>query len=285
MEIYIEKVVLNKLNIDFLNEDLKLGQKKLMHLLENYDELVLCSNISFESSDFEQFKFENPLFAKIAEKALIMSFESIDDFLLKSKFEQTIILDDNDDFNKKDLTERKGGLYFTYFNYSKKIEDIIDNFHKKIDLSERFNGWANVINVNYLNTNEIIVNDNYLISKLEDINKFVLPLIKAVKSQNELRKVVFITNYLNQQNFRLTEKIEKIRSVLNLYNVEVLHNNFRNFTNHDRILYTNFYIIECPIGFNQVNRISNSTITIDTIFDRFTYNKRRRHIKNMELIN
>lgn len=285
MEIYIEKVVLNKLNIDFLNENLKLGQKKLMHLLENYDELVLCSNISFESSDFEQFKFENPLFAKIAEKALIMSFESIDDFLLKSKFEQTIILDDNDDFNKKDLTESKGGLYFTYFNYSKKIEDIIDNFHKKIDLSERFNGWANVINVNYLNTNEIIVNDNYLISKLEDINKFVLPLIKAVKSQNELRKVVFITNYLNQQNFRLTEKIEKIRSVLNLYNVEVLHNNFRNFTNHDRILYTNFYIIECPIGFNQVNRISNSTITIDTIFDRFTYNKRRRHIKNMELIN
>ena len=285
MEIYIEKVVLNKLNIDFLNENLKLGQKKLMHLLENYDELVLCSNISFESSDFEQYKFENPLFAKIAEKALVMSFESIDDFLAKSKFEQTIILDYNDDFNKKDLIERKGGLYFTYFNYSKKIEDIIDNFHKKIDLSERFNGWANVINFNYLNTNEIILNDNYLISKLEDINKFVLPLIKAVKSQNELKKVVFITNYLNQQNFRLTEKIEKIRSVLNLYNVEVLHNNFRNFTNHDRILYTNFYIIECPIGFNQVNRISNSTITIDTIFDRFTYNKRRRHIKNMELIN
>lgn len=285
MEIYIEKVVLNKLNIDFLNENLKLGQKKLMHLLENYDELVLCSNISFESSDFELYKFENPLFAKIAEKALIMSFESIDDFLAKSKFEQTIILDEHDDFNKKDLIERKGGLYFTYFNYSKKIEDIIDNCHKKIDLSERFNGWANIINVNYLNTNEVIINDNYLISRLEDINKFVLPLIKAVKSQYELKKVVFITNYLNQQNFRLTEKIEKIRSELNLYNVEVLHNNFRNFTNHDRILYTNFYIIECPIGFNQVNRISNSTITIDTIFDRFTYNKRRRHIKNMELLN
>jgi hypothetical protein len=57
------------------------------------------------------------------------------------------------------------------------------------------------------------------------------------------------------------------------------------FSNHDRILYTNFVMIDCPIGFNQVDRLSNSIITIETIFDKFTYNRRRRHYNKIDILN
>jgi hypothetical protein len=41
-------------------------------------------------------------------------------------------------------------------------------------------------------------------------------------------------------------------------------------------------MIDCPIGFNQVDRLSNSFINIETIFDKFTYNRRRRHFNKLE---
>lgn len=282
MEIYIEKEILEKLNKDFLSDNLSLGQKSLREILISYSEIKFCTNFSLDNSELLKYKSENPLFNRITVEALYRSFDSINDFISKCTFKQSIIIDSKQNYKNKDLIESKGGLYFTYDNYSEKIEEIIEHFHKKIDLSDQFLGWQQILNKTFLKINEIIINDNYLIKEINYINNYILPLVKSVKKQCNLNRIIFITDYLNQANYQKETKLELLKKELRTSNVEIFHNNFKSFSNHDRILYTNFLMIDCPIGFNQVDRLSNSFINIDTIFDKFTYNRRRRHFNKLE---
>lgn len=283
MEIYIEKEILEKLNKDFLSDNLTLGQKSLREMLTSYSEIKFCTNFSLDNSELLEYKSENPLFNSITVEALYQSFNSINDFISKSFFKQSIIIDSKEDHKIKDLIERNGGLYFTYDNYSEKIEEIIEHFHKKIDLSEQFVGWQQILNKIFLKINEIIINDNYLIKDISNINNYILPLVKSVKKQCNLNRIIFIADYLNQPNYQKDAKLEILKKELRTSNIEIFHYNFKGFKNHDRILYTNFLMIDCPIGFNQVNRISNSIINIETIFDKFTYNRRRRHLNELNV--
>ena len=283
MEIYIEKEILEKLNKDFLSDNLTDGQKKMREFLESYDEIEFCTNVTFETLEFETYKFENPLFNKIIEKSLVKSFVTLNEFISKSTFKQSIIIDSKENYKNKDSIESKGGLYFTYDNYSEKIEEIIEHFHKKIDLSEQFFGWQQILNKTFLKINEIIINDNYLIKDINNINNYILPLVKSVKKQCNLNRIIFITDYLNHTNYQKETKLEILKKELRTSNIEIFHNNFIGFTNHDRILYTNFLMIDCPIGFNQTNKRSNSVISIETIFDKFTYNRRRRHYNKIDI--
>lgn len=285
MEIYIEKEVLEKLNNDFLSNNLSLGQKSLREILTSYSEIKFCTNFSLDNSELLKYKSENPLFNSITVEALFQSFDSINDFISKSGFKQLIIIDSNENYKNRDLIESKGGLYFTYDNYSEKIEEIIDCYHKKIDLSEKFVGWQQILNKTFLKFNEIIINDNYLINDINNINNYILPLVKSVKKQCNLNRIIFITDYLNHPNYQKNTKLEILKKELRISNIEIIHNTFKGFSNHDRILYTNFLMIDCPIGFNQVDRLSNSIITIETIFDKFTYNRRRRHYNKIDIIN
>jgi hypothetical protein len=285
MEIYIEKEVLEKLNNDFLSNNLSLGQKTLREILTSYSEIKFCTNFSLDNSELLKYKSENPLFNSITVEALFQSFDSINDFISKSGFKQLIIIDSNENYKNRDLIESKGGLYFTYDNYSEKIEEIIDCYHKKIDLSEKFVGWQQILNKTFLKFNEIIINDNYLINDINNINNYILPLVKSVKKQCNLNRIIFITDYLNHSNYQKNTKLEILKKELRISNIEIIHNTFKGFSNHDRILYTNFLMIDCPIGFNQVDRLSNSIITIETIFDKFTYNRRRRHYNKIDILN
>ena len=285
MEIYIEKEVLEKLNNDFLSNNLSLGQKSLREILTSYSEIKFCTNFSLDNSELLKYKSENPLFNSITVEALFQSFDSVNDFISKSGFKQLIIIDSKENYKNRDLIESKGGLYFTYDNYSEKIEEIIDCFHKKIDLSEKFVGWQQILNKTFLKFNEIIINDNYLINDINNINNYILPLVKSVKKQCNLNRIIFITDYLNHPNYQKNTKLEILKKELRITNIEIIHNTFKGFSNHDRILYTNFLMIDCPIGFNQVDRLSNSIITIETIFDKFTYNRRRRHYNKIDILN
>lgn len=282
MEIYIEKEILEKLNKDFLSDNLSLGQKSLREILTSYSEIKFCTNFLLDNSELLKYKSENPLFNWITVEALYHSFDSINDFISKSSFKQSIIIDSKENYKNKDLIESKGGLYFTYDNYSEKMEEIIEHFHKKIDLSEQFVGWQQILNKTFLKINEIIINDNYLIKDINNINNYILPLVKSVKKQCNLNRIIFITDYLNQPNYQKDTKLEILKKELRTSNIEIFNNNFIGFTNHDRILYTNFLMIDCPIGFNQINKRSNSVITIETIFDKFTYNRRRRHYNKID---
>lgn len=282
MEIYIGKVILEKLNEDFLSDDLALGQKTLREILTTYSEIKFYSNFFLDNFELLKYKSENLLFNKITVQALFQSRESISDFISKSTFKQSIIIDSNENPINRNLIEGKGGLYFTYDNYSEKIEEIIYYYHKKIDLSERFVGWQQIINKNLLKINEIIINDNYLIKDIININNYILPLVKSVKKQCNLNRIIFVTDYLNHPNFKKDTKLEILKKELNTENVEIFHNNFKGFSNHDRVLYTNFLMIDCPIGFNNTNLHSNSFIILETIFDKFTYNRRRRHYNKFQ---
>jgi hypothetical protein len=283
MEIYIEKEILEKLNKDFLFDNLSLGQKSLREILTSYSEIKFCTNFSLDNSELLKYKSENPLFNWITVEALYLSFDSINDFIAKSTFKQSIIIDSKENYKNKDLIESKGGLYFTYDNYSEKIEEIIEHFHKKIDLSEHFVGWHKIINKTFIKFNEIIISDKYLINEFNNISNYILPLIKSVKKQCNLNRIIFITDYLNHTNYQKETKLEILKKELRTSNVEIIHNTFKGFSNHDRILYTNFLMIDCPIGFNQVDRLSNSIINIETIFDKFTYNRRRRHYNKIDI--
>ncbi len=282
MEIYIEKEILEKLNKDFLSDNLSIGQKSLREILTSYSEIKFCTNFSLDNSELLKYKSENPLFNLITVEALYQSFDSINDFISKSTFKQLIIIDSKENHKNRDLIESKGGLYFTYDNYQKKIEEIIEYFHKKIDLSEKFIGWQQILKKSFLKINEIIINDNYLANDINNINNYILPLVKSVKKQCNLNRIIFITDYLNHPNYQINTKLEILKNEFRTPNVEILHNNFRGFSNHDRILYTNFLMIDCPIGFNQVNKVSNSIINIETIFGKFTYDRRRRHYRILE---
>jgi hypothetical protein len=53
---------------------------------------------------------------------------------------------------------------------------------------------------------------------------------------------------------------------------------------HVRILYSNFFMIECGVGFNfDTSKRSNSKITVDTIFDKFNYSRINNHLRNLNL--
>jgi hypothetical protein len=280
MEIYIEKEILEKLNKDFLSDNLTLGQKSLREILTSYSEIKFCTNFSLDNSELLKYRSENPLFNWITVEALYLSFDSINDFISKSTFKQSIIIDSKENYKNKDLIESKGGLYFTYDNYSEKIEEIIDYFHKKIDLSEQFVGWPKIFKKTFLKLNEIIINDNYIIDDSMSIDNHIIPLINSVKKQYKLNRIIFFTDYLNKTNYQKEQKEIQLNNRLNKL-VKIYHNTFRGFSNHDRLLYTNFLIVDCPIGFNKI-RISNSVITVETIFDKFTYNRRRRHYREIE---
>ena len=65
--------------------------------------------------------------------------------------------------------------------------------------------------------------------------------------------------------------------------IKIIHNNVDNLNSHDRLLYSNHYIIDCAIGFNfNQHLISNSQIIIETIFEKYTYNRLRNHLRKMD---
>lgn len=297
MEVYIEKEILDKLNQDFLSDNLSEGQKKLKDILIEYSGLILCMDTKFKEEDLENYKFENPLFNKIIVDYKPESYNSLKDFINRSNFQQTIVIDSFENISNRIEIEKKGGLYFTYDNYSDKVEEILENYHKRIDLSYEFIGWDKIFTNNSLKLNEIIINDNYLLH-LNNVNEFIIPLIKAVKGINKIRKILFISKKIKSEKIE-SEKIEYfeakvINKVIENFNrlVEIELKKFDDenkiLSNHDRILYTNFMMIDCPIGFNNVKNISNpdnkfnistSVIYIYTIFDKFTYDRRRRHLE------
>jgi hypothetical protein len=280
MEVYIEKKVLDLLNNDFLKENLTLGQEKLRDILHSYDGITFYTDFTFGAVQFENYKIENQLFTKIIEKNTPVSIP-FNEFMSTIKFSQTIAVELNENFKHRGVVESKGGLYFTYSDYEIKIETILFHFHKRIDLSEKFEGWHKTFTSNSLKLNEIIINDNYLLDSLSNIEAYLKPLVNAVKKQNLLGRVLFLTNFLNKNNFEKEKKEEELKANLKTC-VKIIHNNFNNFSNHDRVLYTNFLMIDCPVGFNQVHKISNSVITIHTVFDQFTYKRRRKHYDAIE---
>ena len=286
MELYIEKEFLDNFYLEFEESSASSSQKIVATILKEYAEVEWFFDSEIESLEQLDFlKSENSFFkARCVYSSPIPIKSAEKHFFEKSKCEQTLIFTQNnkDWFNE---AERKGALCFSYENYQQRIENIVRKCHFKIDLSEGFQGWEQTLqNIQELMPlNKIIINDAYLLDKPEFYETNVYPLIKVI-SKNKKTTKLFYTDILNK---KLPFKTDIIYNLLKekypTSEIKIVHNNVDDLKSHDRLLYSNHYIIDCAIGFNFNQQLaSNSQIIIETIFEKYTYNRLRNHFRKME---
>lgn len=288
MELYIEKNFLDLFSKEFNQNNLTIGQLTLSKIFKEYPDVKWFINCDINTQEqILMLKLENQFFAPVSESSPPTGIDSIKDhFFEKSKCGQTLIFTINEE-DWFDEAERKGALCFSYDNYQEKIKEIIDKCHFKIDLSERFKGWEETLKSiqELLPLNKIIINDSYLLDKPEFYETNVYPLIKGI-SKNRKTTKHFYTDIVNSSKKRTPPDKLKIYYLLKekykSSEIVVVHNNVDNLGNHDRLLYSNHYIIDCAIGFNFNPRVvSNSQIIVETIFEKYTYNRLRNHLRAM----
>lgn len=289
MELYIEKQFLDSFYLEFVDNAASASQKIVATILKEYAEVEWFIDCKIESVEqIETLKAENPFFHARTVYSSPISVNSVKDhFFEKSKCDQTLIFtQNNEDWFEE--AERKGAICFSISNYKEKIETIIRTCHFKIDLSEKFGGWDSTMeNIRKLiPLNKIIINDSYLLDKPEFYDNNVYPLIKAV-SKNKKTSKYFYTDITNSSKKRTPlDKIKVYNILKEKYKsseIVLVHNNVDNLGSHDRILYSNFYLIDCAIGFNfNPFNTSNSQIIFETIFEKYTYKRLKNHKNLME---
>ncbi|MEM8522292.1 hypothetical protein [Flavobacterium sp. PL12] len=282
MELYIEKEFLDDFHGRYNENMLSASQKIVATILKEYAEVEWFIDCEIESIEkMETLKNENPFFHARSIYSSPIAIKSIKEhFFERSKCDQTLIFTQKDEdwFGE---AERKGALCFSISNYKDKIENIVRICHFKIDLSEKFAGWENTMeNIRKLiPLNKIIVNDSYLLDKPEFYENSVYPLIKAI-SKNKKTLKHFYTDFLNKVNFNKVDVYNFLQQKYSTSEIRIIQNNVDELKSHDRLLYSNHYIIDCAIGFNFNPRISsNSQIIIETIFEKYTYNRLRNHLR------
>ncbi|WP_431158135.1 hypothetical protein [Winogradskyella poriferorum] len=204
-----------------------------------------------------------------------------------SNFEQVIVFTlDNEPWHSE--AQKKGVLCFTYSNYNQKISDIINVCNSiKIDLSKRFQGWNIFGKLKDIPKNYLLLNDNYILKK-NAINRNYVPLVKSILAKNIEAEVEVCTDFLNDRTLAssINTIFDKFCSQFDddyKLNARLVHlYQYRDLNFHDRIVYSNFFMIECPVGFNfDTRKTSNSKITVDSIFDKFSYNRMNNHLRHL----
>lgn len=282
MELYIEKQFLDNFYLDFDEKRASASQKIVATVLKEYSEVEWFIDCKVDSIEqLESLKNDNPYFHARTNYSSPISVNSIKNhFFEKSKCDQTLIFTQNNEDWFGDA-ERKGALCFSSGNYISKLESIIMTCHFKIDLSEKFDGWESTMeNIRKLiPLNKIIVNDSYLLDRPEFYENNVYPLIKAI-SKNKKTVKHFYTDFLNKVNFSNVDVYNFLAQKYPTSEIKIVQNNVDNLKSHDRLLYSNHYIIDCAIGFNFNPRVpSNSQIITETIFEKYTYNRLRTHLR------
>lgn len=292
MELYIEKEFLD----NFYIEDKGLPiQEIVKSVFANYgSKMVFIDTPIKDVVEFEQLKKDNEIFALMCSNDKTpISVVSIKDHLFdKSKFAQTLVFV-NEDKDWLEEAENRGALCFTWENYFPKIDSIILNYHKEIDLIDEFVGWQDLDKLKNLPSNEIIIDDPYILSNghNQKIKNNLFPLLKSIfNNKSSQINTILLTNTTYLDKFKRTDKIlqlvKSIHRELNdhfvdfkvsfkIITTDPSHSN--SFKFHDRIILTNFLKIECGIGFNLVPiKKSNSEIRIDSIFNKRTYDRMKK---------
>ncbi|MGO3181224.1 MAG: hypothetical protein ACTIJ9_00175 [Aequorivita sp.] len=292
MDIYVEKEFLDNFYIEY--EELSI-QEIVKSVFTNYGSKSVFIDAPIKDvTEFEQLKKDNEIFAHMcSNNRPPVSVVSIKEHLFKeSDFAQTLVFV-NEDKDWLEEAENRGALCFTWKNYISKIESIELNYHKEIDLIDEFVGWQDLDKIKNLPSNEIIMDDPYILSdshnqKIRD-NLFPL-LISIFNNKSYQVNTILFTKLNDPYKFLTGEKtIQKAKSIhrrLNSHFAE-FKVSFKiistddsigyRFKFHDRIILTNFLKIECGVGFNLVpSKKSNSEIRIDSIFTKRTYDRMKK---------
>ncbi len=287
MELYIEKEFLDNFYIDDNGSPI---QEIVKSVFKDYGSKLVFIDTPFQDfADVEKLKKDNEIFALICSNDKIpFSVVSIKDHLFnKSNFAQTLVFV-NEDKDWLEDAEIRGALCFTWKNYISKIESIELNYHKEIDLIDGFGGWQDLDKIKNLPSNEIIIDDPYILSNHQKIKNNLFPLLKSLLNNKSSQiNTILLTKFINPNKFRPVDTIKKeVKSIhreLNSHFAEYKVSfksistdpcHSKNFNFHDRIILTNFLKIESGIGFDLIRiKQSNSAIRIDSIFNKRTYDR------------
>lgn len=282
MELYIEKCFLDKFNKEWNANSTSIGKTVLASILKTYGNVNWYIDYEIDSPEkLEQFNIEFSEISSHIFPPIPISSTIKEHFFEHSGCAQTIICTMHDQAWFGDA-EKKGALCFCYENFENKLEKIIktcDNL--KVDLSEQFVGWEYFNQLKSIPKNKIVINDGYLFSKSgrnNPIEENFIPFLKNTLSTNSETKIEIFTDYLNNNQVNIDPISKKLYNVFKSeYKVNFT---FVQFHFHDRIYYSNFFMVECGIGFNfNKYKRSNSKITVESIFDKFSYNRMNNHLK------
>lgn len=287
MDLYIDKEFLD--NFYIVYED-KTIQKIVKTIFESYGNKEVFMDINVKSQvDLDKLGKVNPFFASICEsdKAPV-PVKSIKEHLFsKLNFDQTIVF-----MNKKQdwfqEANEKGALCFSFDNYQEKIKEIIDKLHFKIDLSETFEGWGFLLEFKKIPFNTVTISDGYILKKDKVIEKNLIPILEALFFNKKIKtKVRILTKEVisgYSTDAEIKNRAKNIVENLNSYfagqhaNFFIYKNTHAKFDFHDRAICTNFWLLDSSRGFDLAwTKKSTSQIISETIFDKYTYNRLRRH--------
>ena len=297
MELYVEKEFLDNFCIEYDEERPSPGQKVLATIFEEYGEVEWFIDTQINTpEEFEALERNYYFFAKRSDYKAPIGVSSLEEELFtRSTFQQTLVFTASEhDWFKE--AEAKGALCFSYDTYEKSLSDIINSCHYKIDLSENFSSWAAFDCLRHIPFNEVILNDNYILSdkKQQPMDKNIIGLLKnlLVKKRAQEVKLSIFTKDLNPKQPGTDEQIQeavetryrKLNSGLANFKkqIQIVNNDLQrdHYELHDRVLLTNFFSIDSGKGFNLLpGKQSNSQIIIETIFDKYTYKRIKNHKK------
>ena len=291
MELYIEKLFIDNFYLTVNLNEPTTSEKILLKIFKEYGEVQKFINVVLNSSsDLEKLKLSNPLIANLYEYHPPISISSIEDhFFNNSKCEQTIILTNKSE-NWFKTAEEMGALCFSMEDFELRINTIINDFDIKIDLSDQFNGWEELHSLDSLPSNEIFISDPYILtdSNGQKIDNNLIPFLKVILKNSKSSIVKLLTKNIpvkldTPENIK--SKVKSIHTKLNrvfankkvkFKTVSTNKSSNYKFEFHDRVTLSNFYKIECGKGFNLIPfKQNDSILTVDTIFDKFTYNRHR----------
>ena len=213
---------------------------------------------------------------------------------------QTLILSCKELSDSNKIHEM-GGLQFTFENFPSKIEAFIETNDREFDFSDpelKFQ-WNDLLFLSEIPFNNIVIDDSYIIAdkanqKLKDN---LIPLLKTLLNRKieKCSVTIFTMEVLNNDDIRKrTDEIAAVKSRHQFIQSQLaskinklcfikkdLTKTF--YDQHDRYIYTPFFIISCGKGFNLIPyKTNNSEIICKTFLHKATYRKLQNHYKNFK---
>ncbi|WP_395052676.1 hypothetical protein [Flavobacterium sp.] len=285
MKVYLDTAFLEAFenDIDTNNQSYKI----VFDILTKYPQVKIYSAISDETH-------ENPYSIKNKFQTLagyyaagdhIIEIENIEQTLLSNQFDADLIFMRNEKPWFTDA-QKNGVLCFSFDNYKDKISKILDDYHYKIDLTDQeysFN-WGKLKFLNPLN--HLIIGDNYIlidaINRKKEENLF--KLLQEIKHCNNddfsIDIYTIVQEDKHDKNYSLNQLENKVIPLRNICSTNIINIiSVKPIDFHDRVIISNFQLIECGKGFNLIpHKPSNSQIISSTIFELYTY-KRMLNLK------
>lgn len=280
MNVYLDKDFLA--DFEKLNADSDNIYQIVKNIFTEYPQVKLFSNININIEniyEFEDAKKNSEIINLYSSKnSFVPEFLDIEESLEKIDI---VFCYKQETWFKK--AKEKGVLCFHFDNFRARISEIVKIYHYRIDLLEPFTFEL----LKFVPPiTKIEIEDNYILvdGDNQKIKDNLVPLLEIItkKAVDTLEVDIFTIVQQKKQVYEDAEKfiitrfcpeVNSLKSVrFRLLDVSSQKDFF-----HDRMILSNFQIIESGKGFNLLPyKESNSIITSCTIFDFFTYKRMKR---------